>query len=99
METVSVTEVPEGAQLIDVRSQMEWDEGHAVGAKHIPMEEIPSRIDDLDLDSDLYIMCRSGGRSAQVVDWLEKHGFDAINVRGGIIDWEHFDLPMEKGSN
>ena len=99
METVSVTEVPEGAQLIDVRSQMEWDEGHAASAKHIPMEEIPSRLDDLDLDSDLYIMCRSGGRSAQVVDWLEKHGIDAISVRGGIIDWEHFGLPMEKGSN
>ncbi|ALA68095.1 rhodanese-like domain-containing protein [Corynebacterium lactis] len=96
METVSVTEVPAGAQLIDVRSQMEWDDGHAVGATHIPMEEIPSRYGELDLDSDIYLMCRSGGRASQVADWLEKNGIDTIVVRGGMIDWEHFGLPMEK---
>lgn len=96
METVSVTEVPAGAQLIDVRSQMEWDDGHAVGAIHIPMEEIPSRYGELDLDSDIYLMCRSGGRASQVADWLEKNGIDTIVVRGGMIDWEHFGLPMEK---
>lgn len=96
MHSVSVTEVPADAQLIDVRSQMEWDEGHAKGAIHIPMEEIPSRYGELDLDSDIYIMCRSGGRSAQVCSWLDKNGIDTINVTGGIIDWEHFNLPMEK---
>lgn len=75
---------------------MEWDDGHAVGAIHIPMEEIPSRYGELDLDSDIYLMCRSGGRASQVADWLEKNGIDTIVVRGGMIDWEHFGLPMEK---
>ena len=99
METVNVSEVPEDAQIIDVRSQMEWDDGHATGAVHIPMEEIPSRYGELDLDSDIYLMCRSGGRAAQVSSWLEKNGIDTIVITGGMIDWEHFGRPMEKANS
>lgn len=98
METVNISEVPEDAQIIDVRSQMEWDDGHATGAVHIPMEEIPSRYGELDLDSDIYLMCRSGGRAAQVSSWLEKNGIDTIVITGGMIDWEHFGRPMEKAN-
>ena len=98
METVNVSEVPEDAQIIDVRSQMEWDDGHATGAIHIPMEEIPSRYGELDLDSDIYLMCRSGGRAAQVSSWLEKNGIDTIVITGGMIDCEHFGRPMEKAN-
>ncbi len=96
MEMVNPKDVPADAQLIDVRSQMEWDDGHASIAIHIPMEEIPSRYGELDLDRDIYLICRSGGRSAQVGDWLERNGIDTINVRGGMIDWEYEGLPMEK---
>lgn len=96
METVKVTEVPEDAQIVDVRSQMEWDDGHAAGSIHIPMEEIPSRYGELDLDSDIYLMCRSGGRSTQVATWLEENGIDTIVITGGMIDWEHFGRPIEK---
>lgn len=98
MESVKVTEVPADAQLVDVRSDAEWAEGHATQAIHIPMEQIPARYGELDLDRDLYIMCRSGGRSAQVVAWLEENGIDCINVTGGIIDWEFEGLPMETGA-
>ena len=97
MESVKVTDVPSDAQLVDVRSAAEWAEGHAAQAIHIPMEEIPVRYGDLDLDRDLYIMCRSGGRSAQVVDWLTRNGIDCVNVTGGIIDWEAAGLPMKTG--
>ena len=84
------------AQIIDVRSKMEWDEGHPVGAVHIPMEEIPSRYGEFDFDRDIYLICKSGGRSAQVCRWLEMNGIDAINISGGMIDWEHAGRPIEK---
>lgn len=96
MEFIPVSEVPDDAQIIDVRSKMEWDEGHPVGALHIPMEEIPSRYGEFDFDRDIYLMCKSGGRSAQVCQWLEMNGIDAINISGGMIDWEHAGRPIEK---
>ncbi|WP_295629511.1 rhodanese-like domain-containing protein [uncultured Corynebacterium sp.] len=98
MEFIPVNELPDDAQLIDVRSQMEWEDGHAPGAVHIPMEEIPARYGELDLDSDIYLICKSGGRSAQVCQWLERNGIDAVNVSGGMIDWEHAGKPIEKGA-
>lgn len=97
MEFIPVSEVPEGAQIIDIRSKMEWDDGHPVGATHIPMEEIPVRYTELDLDRDIYLICRSGGRSAQVAQWLEKNGIDTLNISGGMIDWEYAGRPIEKG--
>lgn len=97
MEFIPVREVPDDAQIIDVRSKMEWDEGHPVGAVHIPMEEIPSRYGEFDFDRDIYLICKSGGRSAQVCRWLEMNGIDAINISGGMIDWEHVGRPTEKG--
>lgn len=96
MNSVSVPQVPADAQIIDVRSQMEWDDGHAVGSIHIPMEEIPSRYSELDLDQDIYLMCRSGGRAAQVASWLEKNGIDTIVIEGGMIDWAHYGRAVEK---
>ncbi|MEJ5920423.1 MULTISPECIES: rhodanese-like domain-containing protein [unclassified Corynebacterium] len=97
MEYVNPKDVPEDAQLIDLRSQMEWDDGHATIATHMPMEEIPSRYVELDLDQDIYLICRSAGRSVQVASWLERNGIDSIVVRGGMIDWEFDALPMTKG--
>ena len=97
MEFIAVNEVPEDAQLVDVRSDMEWNDGHAPNAIHIPMEQIPARFGELDLDSDIYLICRSGGRSAQVGQWLEQNGIDTVNVSGGMIDWEHAGRPIVTG--
>ncbi|MEV0296648.1 rhodanese-like domain-containing protein [Nocardia sp. NPDC050710] len=85
------TERPEGdarAILLDVREDGEWELGHAPGAIHIPMVDVPARIDELDYDADLYVICRQGGRSIEVVKYLEHVGFDAINVSGGMVAWQ-----------
>ena len=94
-ETVEVTEVPQGAAVLDVREDYEWAEGHAAGALHIPMNEVPERLDELDPDQDTYVICRTGGRSAQVAAWLVSQGYTALNVAGGSGAWLEAGLPME----
>ena len=86
-ETVSVDALPEGGTLLDVREDYEWEAGHAEEAVHIPMDEIPARLEELDPDEDLFIICRTGGRSARVAHWLVAQGYSAMNVAGGMDAW------------
>ncbi|GAA4387346.1 rhodanese-like domain-containing protein [Brevibacterium sp. R8603A2] len=85
--TVSVTEIPEGANILDVREDDEWNAGHIDGAQHIPLGDLPVRYGEVPLDEDVYVICRSGGRSIRATSWLNQNGFDAINVRGGMGAW------------
>ncbi|WP_114853582.1 rhodanese-like domain-containing protein [Brachybacterium sp. YJGR34] len=96
VETVTPAQVPENAHLIDVREQNEWDAGHAPSAQHLPASTLLENLEKLpEDDQDLYIVCRTGGRSAQVAQWLNHNGFDAINVAGGMDLWFESGLPVE----
>lgn len=96
MKNVQPTEVPEGAQLIDVRENDEWAVERAKGATHIPMSEITGRIQEIDPDKDIYVICHAGGRSMQVCQYLEHAlGWDTINVEGGTDEWKADGLPIE----
>ncbi|WP_193106540.1 rhodanese-like domain-containing protein [Brachybacterium sp. FME24] len=96
LESVAPNAVPEGAHLIDVREQSEWDAGHAPTAQHLPASILLESLDKLpEDDADLYIVCRTGGRSFQVSQWLNANGFDAINVAGGMDMWFESGLPLE----
>ncbi|PPK61757.1 rhodanese-like domain-containing protein [Actinokineospora auranticolor] len=86
--TVTVPDLPNGATLLDVREPDEWNAGHAPGALHIPMGELAERLDDLPPDAHLYVICRSGGRSARVTQYLNANGWDATNVDGGMQSWD-----------
>ena len=96
--SVSATDVPPGAVVLDVREDDEWAAGHIDGAHHIPMGELPGRFDDVaglaDATPELVVVCRSGGRSARVVAWLDRNGYDAVNVGGGMGEWEAAGRPM-----
>jgi rhodanese-related sulfurtransferase len=85
--TVPVADVPADAPLLDVREPDEWTAGHAPTARLLPMSELIERIDELPDDDPLYVVCRSGGRSARVVAYLAQQGFPAVNVEGGMQDW------------
>ncbi|WP_405360610.1 rhodanese-like domain-containing protein [Kitasatospora sp. NBC_00085] len=95
--TADAASVPADAALLDVREQDEWDAGHVDGALHIPMGQLVARIGELP-DEKLYVLCRVGGRSAQVVQYLVQNGRDAVNVDGGMYAWEGAGRPMV-GSN
>jgi rhodanese-related sulfurtransferase len=92
--TVSVADVPDDAVVLDVREPDEWVAGHIDGATHIPMGEVPARLDDLPEGDPLYVTCRGGGRSARVAAWLNANGFDAVNVAGGMGEWEAAGRPI-----
>ena len=92
--TVPAADVPEDAVLLDVREDDEWAAGHAEGATHIPMGDVPARLGDVPEADPLYVVCRSGGRSARVVAWLARNGYDAVNVGDGMGGWEAAGRPM-----
>ena len=85
--TVPVADVPADAPLLDVREPDEWAAGHAPTARLLPMSELIERIDELPDDDPLYVVCRSGGRSARVVASLAAQGYPAVNVDGGMQAW------------
>jgi rhodanese-related sulfurtransferase len=79
--------LPEGLVVLDVREPVEWAHGHIEGALHIPMNEIPERLAEVP-EGQLLVVCKVGGRSAQVTAWLTQQGRDAVNLDGGMLDWE-----------
>ena len=94
---MSATEVDDHAVvLLDVREQDEWDAGHAPGAVHIPLAELPARLHELpDTDAGtLAVTCRGGGRSSQAVAWLGQQGFDVANLDGGMKSWHAAGKPV-----
>jgi rhodanese-related sulfurtransferase len=79
----------EKVEVIDVRTQEEFASGHIPGAKSLPLQEIESRMDELDKEKAYLIVCRSGNRSAQASEILVKEGFQHIyNMAGGMNEWK-----------
>jgi rhodanese-related sulfurtransferase len=95
--TVTVSDLaadlPSGA-LLDVREADEWAAGHAPDAVHIPMSELAGRLDELPEAESLYVICRSGNRSARVAAYLNANGWDAVNVAGGMHAWAAAGRPL-----
>ena len=79
---------PDNHVLLDVREAVELQMAALDHAVHIPMGEIPARIDELDRSKTIICLCKSGGRSAQVGRYLLEQGFTrVINMAGGINAW------------
>ncbi|MFQ3586515.1 MAG: rhodanese-like domain-containing protein [Fimbriimonadaceae bacterium] len=89
---------PNPPVLVDVREADELLVSALKHAHHIPIGEIPARLDELDPDADLVIVCRSGGRSAKVTQYLLQNGFRRVrNLTGGVNLWaELVDPTMRK---
>ncbi|MGI8665073.1 MAG: rhodanese-like domain-containing protein [Jatrophihabitans sp.] len=83
-----------GAILLDVREQHEWDAGHAPQARLLPMSELAERAGELPRDVQLVCVCHVGGRSAAVSAALNRAGWQAINLTGGMLAWHAAGLPV-----
>jgi rhodanese-related sulfurtransferase len=77
-----------GPLVIDVRESWELGVASIPDVLHIPMGEIPARLTELDPHQEIVVMCRSGGRSTQVAQFLDRNGFGNVaNLTGGILAW------------
>jgi rhodanese-related sulfurtransferase len=88
----------DGAPLVDVRKPEEWQEFRVPGAQLIPLQDLVERVDDVPEDGTVYVICRTGARSAKAVEFLQRQGIDAVNVAGGSLAWQQAGHPVESGS-
>jgi rhodanese-related sulfurtransferase len=87
--------IDEGAQLIDVRADHEWEVGHIAGATHLPLDELAARAGEIDKERPVVLYCRGGNRSTMATDALAEAGYDAAKLSEGIVGWSEEDLPLE----
>lgn len=80
--------------LLDVREDDEWQRGHAPGAQHIPMGQIPARLAEIDPNAELFVVCQVGGRSQRVAKYLAKNGYAPRNISGGMVAWAGAGRPV-----
>jgi len=89
------TLVEDGAQLVDVRAEHEWEAGRIAGATHLPLAELAGRTDEIDRDRPVVLYCRGGNRSTMAAEALAAAGFDAAKLDEGIVGWSEAGLPLE----
>jgi len=87
--------IEDGAQLVDVRADHEWEVGRLAGAKHVPLAELAERTGEIDRDRPVVLYCRGGTRSTMATDALAEAGYDAAKLSEGIVGWSEADLPLE----
>jgi phage shock protein E len=84
-------------QLVDVRTPGEYEAGHLAQAKLIPLQELETRMGEIDKSKPVLLYCRSGHRSGQALKLLAGKGFaDAKHMEGGINAWQAAGLPVVK---
>ncbi len=91
MKSIDVNQIKEfrDKQIIDVREKSEYDNYHIEGTRNIPlMGLLQNSSQFLKKECTYYIMCHSGSRSAHAVQFLEKQGYDVINLAGGITSYK-----------
>jgi rhodanese-related sulfurtransferase len=91
--------LPDHLVVLDVREDDEWAAGRVEGSVHIPLGELGARFTELP-DGPVLVVCRSGHRSAYATAYLVDQGFEAVNLAGGLVDWERAGRPLvtEDGS-
>jgi rhodanese-related sulfurtransferase len=90
--------VGEGALLVDVREDREWEQGHAAGAEHLGRgvieRDVEARVPDR--DAELILYCGGGYRSALAADNLQRMGYtNVFSLAGGWRAWREAGAPVE----
>ncbi|GAB4127246.1 MAG: hypothetical protein OHK0045_12140 [Raineya sp.] len=103
-QNLNVNEFEQGmtqneAVIIDVRTPMEYQEGHIKNSKLIDIsdKDFENQIEKLDKNKAYYVYCRSGGRSSSASQIMVEKGFTKVyNLQGGMIAWSGAKKPVEK---
>ena len=91
-------ELAAGAMLLDVREVEEWQDARVPGGKLIPLGEVVERLNEIPTNGKMYVICKSGGRSADACEFLRMRGIDAVNVTGGTLAWIESGREIDSGS-
>jgi rhodanese-related sulfurtransferase len=84
------------AMIVDVRETWEFKQGHARGARNIPLSQLGKRLSEIPVERDILLICRSGNRSLQAAKFLQQQDVERVmNVSGGMLSWEMHRLPVE----
>jgi rhodanese-related sulfurtransferase len=102
-DVVSVSEAAalrsQGALLLDVRRQDEWDQFHIPGATLVTLDELPNRLNEVPKDKKIVVYCRTGVRSAKGRDILRQAGYPQVtSLDGGITAWQAQGQQVATGS-
>lgn len=89
----------EEAWILDVRQPEEYEGGHVPGAVLIPLDQLGARHTEVPAGTDVYVICKSGGRSAAAVDALAGAGYRVTNVAGGTMAWMESGRPVVTGDD
>jgi rhodanese-related sulfurtransferase len=97
--TINVNEAHDmyqnGAFVLDVRTQEEWNEFHAPNTTLIPLDQLSSRLNEVPRDRQIVVVCRSGNRSQQGRDILLNAGFEQVtSMTGGLNEWRASGYPV-----
>lgn len=87
------------ALVLDVREDAEFAQGHIAEARHIPLGQLASRLDELEKwkDKPVVVNCQGGVRSSKACGVLRTSGFTQVsNLAGGIAAWQSAKLPVTK---
>lgn len=89
--------LPDDSFVLDVRNPDELVEARVPGVVPIPLGDLESRSGEIPSGTDVYVICRSGARSANAVELLKSKGIHAINVAGGTLAWIDSGRPVDSG--
>ena len=87
------------AVVLDVRDAAEYKSGHITNARHMPENEIDSRVKELEKmkSKPIIVSCARGNRSMNVANRLRAQGFtEVFSLRGGLAAWQQANMPLEK---
>ena len=86
----------DGAFILDVREQSEWDAFHIPGATLIPLGQLGARLEEVPSETEIIVVCRSGNRSQTGRDILLEAGFSRVtSMRAGVTAWSNAGYPIE----
>lgn len=86
----------DGYIIVDVRTKDEWRSGHATGSIHVSLASLENRLKSLE-GKQVLAICRTGDRSRKAASIMNRHGIEALNIKGGLVAWERASLPVKKG--
>jgi rhodanese-related sulfurtransferase len=84
-----------GAQLVDVRTEHEWEAGRIAGASHIELGELSARAGEIDRGRPVVFYCRGDNRSDMAAAAFKADGYEATTLEGGIQAWAEAGLALD----